>query len=226
MINVDKIYVIHYTKLINRKIYLDNFFAKNNIEANYITEYDKEYLTEEIIKKYYDKSDIEYKNKIGRVYGSGCVPRFDLKPAELSCTVKHCLALEDIYNSNNEINLILEDDVIFLDNFVDNFNNFLKKTPDDWDIIYIGDGAGLRVVKPQNNIVAYKKQHPASKCADSFIIKKTLANKIYKTIIPFNTIIDWQYSFELYLHNANVYWWHPNVVTQGSEKGMYKSELR
>jgi hypothetical protein len=30
----------------------------------------------------------------------------------------------------------------------------------------------------------------------------------------------------LKLHNANVDWWEPPLVAQGSEIGLYKSELR
>ena len=68
--------------------------------------------------------------------------------------------------------------------------------------------------------------HPASKGGDSYLLRKELAENISETMNTFVTISDWELSYQLKLHNANVYWWEPPLVAQGSELGLYKSTLR
>ena len=41
-----KIYIVHYTKLTERKIYLDNLLKDKNIEFEYINEFDQEELNQ------------------------------------------------------------------------------------------------------------------------------------------------------------------------------------
>ena len=79
---------------------------------------------------------------------------------------------------------MLEDDVLFTDNFTEIFNKNLESTPEDWDYIFPGSGCDLRVPKAklEEGKIAYLKNHPATKCTDSIIIKLDAA-KILKTLI-------------------------------------------
>ena len=92
----------------------------------------------------------------------------------------------------------------------------------------MGNCCNLRInkelIKPGQ--VSYLKDHPATKGADSFLIKTELAKKIVNTMKPFNVISDWEYAYQFFIHNAKVYWWEPPIVSQGSENGLYKSTLR
>jgi hypothetical protein len=226
MLNVEKVYIAHYTKLIERKQRLDGILRENGIKAEYVFDFDKDVLTDNIIKEYYVCDEQSYNNTISKIYKNGSFRKLNL--AEISLTIKHCHIMKKISNECKDYALVLEDDVVFEDSFVDKFNDYLSKTPNDWDVIFLGNCCGLRIPKEQivEGKVAYVKQHPASKCTDSFLIKKELAEKLSKTMKPFNTICDWEYSYQFYLHNAKVYWWEPTLVTQGSENGLYKSVLR
>jgi GR25 family glycosyltransferase involved in LPS biosynthesis len=135
---------------------------------------------------------------------------------------------QDIATGTAESCLILEDDVVFAENFTEQFNKSLKNTPEDWDMICIGSGCNLRISSDRliPGQIAYKKQHPASKCTDSYIITKKAAEKICKTIVPFNFPIDWELNYQLWHHNMNVYWWEPPVTKQGSQCGLYGSEIQ
>lgn len=228
MLNVEKVYIAHYTKLVERKQRLDGILRENNIKAEYVFDFDKDVLTQQLINEYYVCNEESYNNTILKVYKNNPSSFRKLNLAEISLTMKHCHIMKRISEECKEYALVLEDDVVFEDNFVEKFNDYLSKTPNDWDVIFLGNCCGLRIPaeERQEGKVAYIKQHPASKCTDSFLIKKHLAEKLSVTMKPFNTICDWEYSYQFCLHNAKVYWWEPPIVTQGSENGLYKSVLR
>ncbi len=121
--------------------------------------------------------------------------------------------------------LIFEDDVILVDHFQTRFNSSLYETPIDWDLIFIGSGCNLRIPidKLMVGQTAYKVDHPSSKCADSYCITLSAARRILSTIIPFTFPIDFELNYQMKLHNMNVYWWEPPLVSQGSETGMYQT---
>jgi GR25 family glycosyltransferase involved in LPS biosynthesis len=93
----------------------------------------------------------------------------------------------------------LEDDVILNDNFIDNLNNYMTQLPENFDMLFIGDGCNLHIQKnkliPNKNI--YEKcLYPtkwggdgASRCSDSYIISKTCPNKLCQYINSFKSKI-------------------------------------
>jgi len=113
------------------------------------------------------------------------------------------------------------------EDFINNFNFNLMSTPNDWDLIFIGSGCNLRVPKSRRitGKIAYKKEHPASKCVDSYLINYSASDKIYNTIIPFTLPIDFEINHHMRVHDMTVYWWEPPVITQGSQCGLYESEI-
>jgi len=228
MLNVEKTYVVHYTRLPERRMYMDSFLRPNDISVEYITSDDQDELSNELIKEYYNPSKEEYDKKILGLYGSDSNKFRFLSRAEISCTIKHYNALDKVSKECKEYGLIFEDDIMFVDNFVNHFNTNLSKTPDDWDAIFFGGCCGMDIeqVAKTHNEVAYLKSHPASKCADGYLIRSSLAKKITKTMKPFTTISDWELSYQLFLHDATVYWWSPPLIAQGSEHGIFKSTLR
>tara|TARA_B100001094_G_scaffold288503_1_gene304775 strand:- start:292 stop:1023 length:732 start_codon:yes stop_codon:yes gene_type:complete len=117
--NFDKFYICHYTPLKERFNYMNNQCKKYNIQEKlvFIKEYDREKLSE---------NDTEYfdKNK--------------LKMCEISLFLKHIQAMKLIIESKKEYGIIMEDDVIFKDNFINNFNELMKNFPETFDVIYTG----------------------------------------------------------------------------------------
>ena len=107
-------------------------------------------------------------------------------------------------------------------------NQNIERTPEDWDYIFIGSGCNLRInpklVLPEK--VAYKKEHPATKCTDSYCITFSAAKRVLSTILPFTLPIDFELNYQLERHDMNVYWWEPPIVVQGSQCGLYDSELQ
>lgn len=225
MLNTDRVYIIHYTKLVNRKTHIDNLMKKYNIiNYEYILDFDKEVLTEEQIMKSYQVTQESFANTIAKVYKGSTPSRQHL--GEISCCFKHREAIRKIAENCESHGLIIEDDIITEEDFGNLFNSYLSRTPDDWDAIFMGSCCGLSAENKKESQVAHLKSHPATKCADAYLIKKDMAKKITETVKNFNSAWDWELAYQLYLHNAKVYWWEPALVSQGSQNGLFASALR
>ena len=165
-------------------------------------------------------------NKLG--YFNNNDPGANLKKSEISLAYKHVKIYEDIIANNYSTALVLEDDVLLARDFVNLCNTFLAVTPSDWDMIFPGSGCDLRVEQHRivQGQVAYRKDHPASKCTDSYFLTLNTAKKLISTIKPFNLPIDWELNYQLLHHDMNVYWWEPPVVQQGSQIGVYSCAIK
>ena len=92
-----KFYVIHYTKNTDRRVQLEKQLKDFDIvDVEWITEYDKE---DPIIEK--------IKN----------ITNSPLSPAMISCNLKHYTAMEKMVREDIPEAVILEDDVVFLEEF-------------------------------------------------------------------------------------------------------------
>jgi glycosyl transferase family 25 len=228
MLNVEKTYVVHYTRLIERRQKLDGFLRNNNIPVEYILQYDKDDLTPALIDEYYLFDADEYAARVDATYKEKTSPFRPMTRAEISCTIKHYHAIKSVGDNCEDYGFVIEDDVIFPDNFVELFNSYLERTPDDWDAIFMGSCCDLAVSEKgrcPDDQVAFLKSHPASKCGDAYLLRADLARKITKTMKPFVVISDWELACQLYRHNAKVYWWEPALIYQGSETGLFNTTL-
>lgn len=221
MICVDKIYVAHYSRLKERKKNLEKQLKIYNLECLWIEQEPSDTFT----KNKYSSNDWDEKFK--KMNQLSYPKKRQLRKAEISLEFKHIKIYQDIVNNNIDTALILEDDAIFEEDFLKKFNFNINATPKDWDFIFIGSGCNLRIDKEVlNSNIAYKKEHPASKCTDSYIIKKEAAAKILETIFPFTFPIDFELNYQMFIHDMNVYWWEPPIVYQGSQNGVYRSEIQ
>jgi len=67
------------------------------------------------------------------------IDRFrNLRNGEIGVFISHLRIFKTIVENHYPMALIFEDDAIFCDNFLDKFNNILKKIPSDADILYVG----------------------------------------------------------------------------------------
>jgi GR25 family glycosyltransferase involved in LPS biosynthesis len=172
-----KIFVLHYSKLVDRKKHILEQFNKQGI------------IDYEFIEKY-DCEDLQHKDML----------LFDkcMKKSMISLMNKHFYVYK-LISEKYQHALILEDDVILNDNFIDNLNNYMTQLPENFDMLFIGDGCNLHIQKnkliPNKNI--YEKcLYPtkwggdgASRCSDSYIISKTCPNKLCQYINSFKSKI-------------------------------------
>ena len=223
--------VIHCKKLKERKVNILKQFEKFGFtNFSFYEDYDADELTEQFIKEHYvskAQDPAAWSKKIS-LWGPAALHYHSpiCNPAEISLTTKFGKVFQQLSKEQFDYCIVFEDDVFLCENFDVKFYEYLNQTPDDWDAIYFGMCANL---KPQNttpNKVSYKKTHPASRGADSILLKKKTVEDLASTWFPFNIISDWEIGYQHYHHGHNVYWWEPSLVTQGSENGSFKSTLR
>jgi GR25 family glycosyltransferase involved in LPS biosynthesis len=208
-----KIFVLHYSKLVDRKKHiLEQFNKQGIIDYEFIEKYDKDEIT-------------DYESNL-----------FDTnyKKSTMSLHLKHNYVY-NIIAENYERALIFEDDVILCDNFMDKLNNYMTQLPENFDMLFLGDGWNFHIEKdkliPNKNI--YEKcLYPtswggdgASRCTDSYIISKTCAKKLCERINnledKIKLTIGWWLNAVARDNNFKVYWAEPTIVTQGSKNGLF-----
>lgn len=212
-----KIFVIHYKKLVDRKIHLLNQLKKYNITNYEFIEIDRDELTIEHMNQF---EGTQRSNKAG-----------------MAISLSHYYAYKEISEKYDNA-LILEDDVILSDNFMDSLSKYLTELPEDYDMLFIGDGCNFHI---ENNRVVPGKYiyergvHPtnwggngATRCCDSYLVNKKCANKMTESVSNLNNKIsecgiDWWINNNARYHQFKVYWAEPTIVTQGSENMLYQS---
>lgn len=226
----DKIYIIHYTKLTERYNKISKFLDACKVPYEFITEYDKENLTDEIIEKFYSKNENEFNTKIRSLWDNDIHKYRILNLSEISCAIKHISAIKKISEECKNYGMIIEDDVVFHNNFNLDYFKCMENTPEEWESIFFGEGCGERF---QEEIISQNKRindnvflikPPASNCAEAYLLKTETASKISKNI-PCHIAFDWEIAYQLHILNSPTYWWYPSLVKQGSKDGTYKSSL-
>ena len=85
-----KTYIIHYTKLKDRKKNINSFLSNTNFDCEFVEEYDKEVLDGNL---YYLPNEKMFYEKIKHLWDSRAHKFRILNDAEISCTIKHILAI-------------------------------------------------------------------------------------------------------------------------------------
>lgn len=210
-----KVFVIHYTKLTNRKSHIIRQFNTHNI-----TDY-------EFIEKY-DKEDLQDCDKV--FFNTG------FKESMMSF-INKTFYVYRLISENYESALILEDDVILSNNFTAILNEYMTQLPKDYDMLFIGNGCNLHIephkIVPRKYI--YERGvhatnwggQGATRCTDSYIVSKKCAIKLCEYIKNLSNKItlpgDLWLNVAARENNLKVYWAEPTIITQGTENGLFKS---
>lgn len=205
-----KIFVIHYSKLVNRKTHILDIFQKHNITDYEFIEIDRDELNSH-------NTDIFEENF------------YNFYKAIL---LSHFYAYKQI-SEKYENGLIFEDDVILSENFTDKLNQYIFQLPEDYDMLFIGDGCNLHIEEYKlipNQFVYEKCLNPtswggdgATRCVDSYLVNKKcaikLCNYINNLTNKINLPIDWWLNVASRDNDFKVYWGEPTIVTQGTQNG-------
>ncbi len=196
---INKIYVIHYNKLLDRKKYIVNYFNKNNIlNYEFRNLYQRENLTDEIKKKY-----LKYTH---------------LKDPQICITIEHIETYKEIVNNGTYDNwyLILEDDAIFCENFLVLLNKYMSNIPLDAEYLDICD-----YIKINSENMWERKYKTRTNC--SYLVNKRTCEKILNTIIPFKKAIDPELDEQMRIHDIKTYWSNISLIKHGSHHNYYPS---
>lgn len=221
-----KIYIAHYTPLKDRKNSLSAMMGNNGI-TNY--EFVEGEPSEKFKSLFLEKENREfYWAKKIKNLNYNCDIKFrDLKKSEISLIYKHLDIYAKISKSDYEYALVLEDDVIFHENFLNKIDLIFNETNSNFDLIFLGNGCGLRInpsiVNPLK--LCYKKSHPASKCTDSYLISKKAAKIFLDNLRNICLPIDFELNYFMFKYDMVVYWAEPPIFEQGSQNGVFSSSL-
>jgi GR25 family glycosyltransferase involved in LPS biosynthesis len=214
-----KILVIHYDKLVERKRHMLNEFQKHNLEnSEFVSNHGKDRITL--------KEKSRFKN---------------LTDGEISLMLHHFECYK-IISEKYDYAIIFEDDVILADDFRNKIEKYISELPDDWDMLFFGEGHGVHIPKfrliPDVNI--YKKMTDlknnipggidgSTRCADSYIVSKKCAQRMVQVLNSIKIIsipLDHLLNKINHFCRFNIYWAEPTLAIQGTSNGMFKTSVR
>jgi len=203
------IYVINVKQFTERRQLIESQLLKHKLNAEFILDWDKDELTTEIIDQFFTENE--------------------LTRGQMSCAIKHIIALQHIAKQTQGYSLVLEDDALFSDDFDQGLSNALKESENfpEAKVIFIGSGGNFYTPKSKR----VKGQHlyigNRGRFADSYIIDASTAQlrldwiETHKVSQP----IDNQFESIDRELGIQMLWLEDPVVEQGSKAGMFDSSL-
>lgn len=226
------IYFIHAKFIKEREQVIENFkkalkkYRFRNITLGkfyVITEYDPDTIDQEVIAKFvkYEKineSHVELYNQLLK----------NMHINQLSNTLKHMKALSLIAknSSDSEVNLILEDDILYEDKVCASFEKLVSFLPKAYDVIFLG----LPVVNemPNNNTYVFQETQKIFRIlpfCDSYLVSHSAAKAIAANYTPIKFINNVQMSFVCDKIGITTLQSVPNVFIDGTKYGLFLSKL-
>ena len=198
--NIDKYYICHYSKLSERKQYIESHIKKFNIELEWILSYDKEDIDWENLDKTYPKIyDImsEFMRKLS-------------KP-EISLLLKHLEIFREVIKNNYQNVVVFEYDIILDNDFNNKLDNYILQLPTDYDIFWIGSCCNLHA-----QLIANKNVYDAtsSRCTHTYMISKKGCEKMLECLNELNHPIDWYFNYVIKQKKLKNYWAEPDLAKQ------------
>lgn len=211
MLNVDKVYIPHWSKLKERKEYLkEHLQSRGILEYSFVEHFDKETWNVEDVKNEYP--NVFSVDKFGR----------KLNLSEISLLLKYCWIIKDSHKNQYDSILILEDDVELHPDFVELFNTFKGELPEDWDIAWVGSCLNLHAPATPNKHV-YRAQ--GSRCTHAFAINKCCIEKIVKEVTNFCSAADHQFNTLIEQLHLNNFWFEPSIAEQNKSSEIFNTSV-
>ena len=146
--------------------------------------------------------------------------------AQISNLLKHKKAYEIIKNSTNKHNLILEDDALLLDDFINNFNDFLKLLNKiEYDILFtcISNNNGTKRLDIELSTINFKILLSKS----SYLVTPATADKLYNYLHTIRFTIKNSLSKYIYDNRNDLqsYVLNKHMFLEGSKLGLFISTV-
>ena len=216
--SVENIYVIHYTKLTERRLGLNQQFAEHGMDkcnVTWLDQFDREQATQELYDEWYRPNTqvcpilpvAIFMNYLAHMYG-----------------IEHAKV--------DGVTMIIEDDIILKNNFKSNIEKVLAAAPANWDMIIIGGNAGIEQDKiPVDDISVIDPvgatPNKTSLATCCYLLNNSGARKILGSTLtkPFFWPIDDALCYITAESKCNVYWSKPFLAYEGSKSGRYERNV-
>lgn len=205
-----KIFVVHYDKLVERKVNILNQLSSRNLQAEFISNKGKDKLLLEEKQKFINISD-----------------------SEISTFLHHLECYKKIIEQNHNYALIIEDDAILCENFCLRLQKYIYDLPKDWNILYIGEGDGSvpgSVFQRYRGLVnIFRKPSNIMKYTDFYVIKNITCQKFVEKFNneqgKINLPIDHYLNAFINENALKAFAGEPKLVSQGSINKTFKSSI-
>ena len=197
-----KTFICHWNKLIERKSHLLEVLREENIiDYEFMEDYSSDNWNTNEIEKNFPK--IFGKNPEGR----------KLKNSEISLVLKHIKIIKEVAEKYDYA-LVLEDDVILCDDFLDEFKKSFDQLPEDWDMAWVGTCCNLHATPIKDQRIA---KMGGSRCTHAYLISKPGASKILEELKYCDNGADWYYNYLIDKFSLNNYWFEPALAIQNDQ---------
>lgn len=207
-----KIYCVHHSDALDRKIYISNIFKKYNIEINWIVNDHPN----DIKEKYSDKI----------IYSEHAANNINLNIFEISCFLKHKNAIEQI-SKTDEFGIIIEDDIkepsFDFISIVEDLCCSMKNN--NCDILFIGSFANYDLPNINDNPYIVCNNNTMSRCCHAYIVNNNIAEVLSNYLDTIKAPLDWQINYAIQDLNLKSCWSYPQIY-QRTEKKELNSLLR
>lgn len=206
-----KTYVLHYSKLKERKEFLLQHLSDVGFEKlTMIESLDKEDIQENDLK-FYDSSKERFTLEAS---ATGQADYRRLKDAEISLCLKNLLALNHFIQSEATAGIFLEDDCFFPEVFYEDIEDIIYQAPQNWDMIFLGGGFNHDICKYRGKSGKYLlANHPCTNTSSSIVYSKKAAQSILEDRI-FGISWDWHLNYVCKANEMNVYHVYPYIAKQ------------
>tara|TARA_R100000278_G_scaffold36100_1_gene32507 strand:- start:13411 stop:14097 length:687 start_codon:yes stop_codon:yes gene_type:complete len=196
---ISKVYIIHYTKLSERKTHMLEQIKQwlPNVEHKFVEDFDQEDLTDKIIHENFDVE--RFRDRFDR----------DMLTSEMSLCMKYKKTINEIADlENGEEFFILEDDVIFKEdplNYIEAMHKLCNNHNIKYDCVFLGE-AWIR--RGDNRDIFGKKSHPATNGLCTVLYKKKSLQRL-DNLLQKNRIsqpMDWELNDRFKDLDFQVYW--------------------
>jgi len=208
-LGLDAILIVNAKSFVERRRHVEAQLARFGLRGEYIHDFDADEITPELDRE--------------------CFAGDELSPGQKSCALKHVEALQRIAAHGWQRCLVLEDDVVLADGFVEGVQAALAETRDLPHPFVIYIGAGGNFYTPASRRQPGRRIYEANKgrFTDSYVAGAEEARLRLAAIRsqPMHKPID--VTFETIDRQVGIrfLWLEDPVVEQGSKLGMFQSSL-
>lgn len=208
-----QIYAVHYTPFVERRAHLERELQIHGLDrfpVRWITEFDREAILEQHARG---------------AYGDPVA----FPASFVSVILKHLAAFRMAAESEHPWHLILEDDILIQPDFLGRLHRSFAELPDDWEILFVGDGSNLHVPfwrRVPWRSVQYRGYNRTwwggggmSRCAAAYVIRPESARRFLTSrhaSPPFHTAIDWLMNLAGQDLKFRSWWSEPPLIRQGA----------
>ncbi len=207
------------------------FKGIKTIKTRVITDYDPNDINGDIVGKTVSYNPIKDEDDVPENEKLSFYNNFlkNIHVFQLSNSLKHYKVLEEIAKESgaDDINLVLEDDIIYEDKMCMLLEKLINDLPSAYDIIFLGfpsniDPKKRNLTKFQNVNEVFPRVLPY---CDSYIISKETATKLYENYLPIKFTNNVQLSMVMEKTKSKGLIAVPNIFMDGSKFGVYLALL-